>query len=1433
MPPIVAIIAIEIAAYVGFIGTATAILAEISIGITAFQASRARRQARDAFNRSLTDRLVMTATVSQARTRCYGRVRNVDGIVFKGTWGAKNEYYTLVIALCGHEIDDVEKVMFGDTELVLDGLGQVQTSPWAASEVTNKTVTVPAGPTTYTLPDLPVPGSVIAMQKVGLVEVGIPVTVTGPVVTFPAGSEDKVRRIAYQKSNGKSFAVVTANLGGPGQDLSTALSTRFPGKIIPGVHKFAGMACLVVELGYSQDAFPNGVPNPITAIFRAAKVYDPRTGVTAWSQNSALIARDWSLYSNGGACSASDLVSEDFIAAANACDVPHAFTSVNGNGVSTTTTRPMYTCGIVCDTSANPMETLSAICESMAGDYSWQGGKLSVRAGAYTLPAWTIDGDWLSDIGAIEMVKDAPRSELVNIITPTIANSANRYIAAPMPRVVAEAYVAVDGEEYPLELQLEGVTDSDHAAHIASVMLKDARAAKTYTLPLNLLGLQVKVGQNVTINIPEIGLANEAMRCIGWKIDFEKPGVFATFKSTSAAIFDPDATFKRDDALPNTSLPNVFSVPSVAGVTIQSGTSQLLIQSDGTIVTRALVSWTQSTDAAVLNGGSVEIRYGTLDQDPAQWQIISVPGSDTQAYILGLDDGRFYGFSLRFRNKLIGGGWGPLNGHQVLGKTQAPAAVAGLTATRVLGALVLKRTPTTEADWANTVYEFSTNGGTNWTLVPAVADRNGATWSGPVTGALKIRARDVDTSGNLGDVSAPIDVTVNPDSVGGASSTLGIKINVDDFAGTQNYNECYIHGRDSAGAADVDGTVLLNGAPVTVKKGRMVTGMGPVSAFIVYDFSLAGFPNTVGANQPWAMCRKFNGAWQYDNNTAWVGFAPTTSHYVIGLIQAAAGDGGNVPPGIFSATMLSEAWVPDSIAGLADAATASAAAAQTAANNAQSSANSALGTLNAMRSNGVLDASEKPSIIKEWLQISGERSGINAQADVYGITTQKTNYNNAYVDLANYLTAMSPAWNDTSADTLITPAVDQAKWLAFYNERQGLLNQISDAAGKVANWTGVANRPSTYRVAARGLSATGYPAESGLYDGDSGSVIAGAAPMYSVLKIHRTSKIITGLGEFDLLTGGLSQANAMAAALNSISSNEICVVFSYDEPQGNRMLGNLPAAMYRNGASPPVYGSPLFAYRGAYILVGIGGCGEGNGAEFYAGSVNSDANAWCDATFQITALGSLIVSGASTGATSLVDYGYLGSMDATTNVPYYQSTEPSPVVNGAIWVIPGGKSYQRVNGVWRDYVQPGSVGTGELGNQAATEVYQDNFDIGAPTIPPFPGVWADLRTFTVTPPVNCTLNFTALLDSSMNFDAGTSRLRWAYSAGGGGDTEIALVAPQQWSTAIFIGRTGASLSIAATGGVSYTFKVQGIREDASHSSARARLSQMKVEAIKR
>ena len=189
---------------------------------------------------------------------------------------------------------------------------------------------------------------------------------------------------------------------------------------------------------------------------------------------------------------------------------------------------------------------------------------------------------------------------------------------------------------------------------------------------------------------------------------------------------------------------------------------------------------------------------------------------------------------------------------------------------------------------------------------------------------------------------------------------------------------------------------------------------------------------------------------------------------------------------------------------------------------------------------------------------------------------------------------------------------------------------------------------NTYRIVAMGNNTVPAPAGlapagTGVYK--NGISVQSSGRSYNLAKISRSSGDFTFVGTYDVF-GAEAQAANLAAALNALDSSWIVVVWTHDEPQGNRLTNGLPAAMYRCGASPVIFASTNFKYRSAYVLVGIPGIGQGNGAEAYNGSIENAPDAWVDMGFSI-------IKGQISGITGtytpsrISDYGYTGDLDAT------------------------------------------------------------------------------------------------------------------------------------------------------------------------------------------
>lgn len=95
-------------------------------------------------------------------------------------------------------------------------------------------------------------------------------------------------------------------------------------------------------------------------------------------------------------------------------------------------------------------------------------------------------------------------------------------------------------------------------------------------------------------------------------------------------------------------------------------------------------------------------------------------------------------------------------------------------------------------------------------------------------------------------------------------------------------------------------------------------------------------------------------------------------------------------------------------------------------------------------SDSVLSKSEKPKLEMDYDVIIAEQAGIDVQALQYGVTTEKTTYDNAITALTGYLTALDPAYNDYTEDTTIVRDTFNTKFSDVYKARQAIINKIND-----------------------------------------------------------------------------------------------------------------------------------------------------------------------------------------------------------------------------------------------------------------------------------------------------------------------------------------------------------------------------------------------------
>ena len=691
----------------------------------------------------------------------------INQAAMAGTVTARAVYGTTLVTL-GVSVAGTAITVSGATTAI--GLCEIRyqpnPSPFVNAEIQTY-VDFAGSSTTLTLSHTPIAGTVTAMEVVGsgvdAVYNPLTVTVIGTAATLSGGTGGSAS-ITYQSypSGGAFKARIRTYLGASGQTADAGMIAALP-SLWTSAHTATGIAYLVVELDYDPTAFPGGIPN-ISAQIRGAKVYDPRTSTTTWSDNLALLARHYAIDPLGGRLTAAQVNDTSIIAAANVCDTSTGYV-VNGQ----TYTRPLYKGGLSAKSSARPQDVLNDITAGMAGKWAFVDGLLRVKAGNYTTPVLTLDETWLHEGQQVHVQPKRARTDVVNVITASFADESQSYQIVQMPRIAPSTYITEDGTELPIDVQMGTVQFTGQAQHVAGCLLRDSRAGLTLSVLCNMRAYPLELFDVIYVNLARFGWVGKTFEVldISWTLT---GGIQLTLKETDATITAVSSSFPAFDPAKATRLPSPWNVANIVSLAAASGTAQLLRQKDGTIVSRVLLTWTAVTDQAVLSNGSIEIRYGLANIDPSLWRSIEVQGVDTSLYLDDVLDGGIYIIKARAKNALTSGQWCKLLNHQVIGKTALPVNVAGLAAVCVsaTGDGSISWTPNAEIDYARTELRY----GASYAAGTLIAARpsNPFVWPFPGAGTYTVWASHYDTSGNASATPASASVTITAGAMGSTAN---------------------------------------------------------------------------------------------------------------------------------------------------------------------------------------------------------------------------------------------------------------------------------------------------------------------------------------------------------------------------------------------------------------------------------------------------------------------------------------------------------------------------------------------------------------------------------------------------------------------------------------------------------------------------------------
>ncbi|MDD2092433.1 DUF1983 domain-containing protein [Pseudomonas guariconensis] len=372
-----------------------------------------------------------------------------------------------------------------------------------------------------------------------------------------------------------------------------------------------GLSFVRLSLKYSAEKFPSGIPDARFIVRGRNDIYDPRTGMAVYSENTALHIL-WFLRNRCGVPD-DEIVFETFASGANVCDE-----SVT-NPDNTTSPRYRSSCVIGADEQrTNVLQKLEAAC---GGKTIRVGGRWMFQAGAYYGPYdFEITEDMV--IGTITGSTEPTNDAAINTVRGTFIDTSQSWTETDYPEVTVAEWVIEDGGEAAETLSFSYVTDAYQAQRLANIELRRRRAGGTINVPMNFLGYSCRPGRAVRVNLPSLNMLGEFI-VTNWSMG-DNEGCTAQLQQYDAAQFD-DAVGKPYNPIGFINLP-AGGLGSPTGLT--------WTQDETAEITQGVLSWVPPF--GVVTGYAVTVRRGGVAVQARQ-----VPETTMQLPFSGLPSGNY------------------------------------------------------------------------------------------------------------------------------------------------------------------------------------------------------------------------------------------------------------------------------------------------------------------------------------------------------------------------------------------------------------------------------------------------------------------------------------------------------------------------------------------------------------------------------------------------------------------------------------------------------------------------------------------------------------------------------------------------------------------------------------------------------------------------
>lgn len=422
----------------------------------------------------------------------------------------------------------------------------------------------------------------------------------------------------------------------------------------------SGIAYSVVNMSYIRDKFPGGMPT-VTADVDGRVLYDPRTGLTAFSRNPALAIRDYLTNTRYGRGIAASMIDDtSFGLAADHCDET---VSIPAGG-----TQARYTCDGPVNTDEKPLDNLSNLLTSCRGYLFFSGGVYKLKCEKADTPvSFTLNEDNI--LGAWSISGASKRTKF-NRVRARFYDAASFFQATILVQESAAYRTQDNGLVLETNLELPFTTDAYRAQQLAQIAMKRSRFSLQVGLTATIAATALEVGDVVPLTHTTPGWVSKLFRVAEIEL-LGTDEVRLSLVEYDASAYNLD-TLTAIGTAATMRLPDPLTVAAPGAPTVV----ETLYQTSGSagVKSKATVSWVASADQFVISGGAYQVEYQV--QGASSWSLASLLQSTITSVVIEDLAAGLYNFRVRAFNSLGVSALSATTLKEMLGLTAPPSNVS-------------------------------------------------------------------------------------------------------------------------------------------------------------------------------------------------------------------------------------------------------------------------------------------------------------------------------------------------------------------------------------------------------------------------------------------------------------------------------------------------------------------------------------------------------------------------------------------------------------------------------------------------------------------------------------------------------------------------------------------------------------------------------------